>query len=62
MVIYVQQEQQVLPASLLTTAGSNSTEQQFITLVPQVCSSFVLRLISKFPNALCPSVLYSIAV
>jgi hypothetical protein len=40
MVIYVQQEQRELPASLLTTARNNSTEQQLITLVPQVCRSF----------------------
>jgi hypothetical protein len=50
MVIYVQQDQQKLPASLLTTAGSNSTEQQLITLVPQVCSSFYLCL-DQFQNS-----------
>jgi hypothetical protein len=42
VVIYVQQDQQELPVSLLTTAGSssNSTEQQLITLVPQVRTGF----------------------
>jgi hypothetical protein len=42
VVIYVQQEQQELPVSLLTTAGSSSisTEQQLITLVPQVRTGF----------------------
>jgi hypothetical protein len=44
MVVYVQQEQQELPVSLLTTAGSSidSTEQHLITLVPQVCTTVLL--------------------
>jgi hypothetical protein len=47
MVIYVQEEQQELPVSSLTAArSSNSTEQQLITLVPQVCSTVFLTWIS----------------
>jgi hypothetical protein len=50
MVICVQQEQQELPVSLLTAGSSiNSTEQQLITLVPQVCSTLLLSY-DQFPS------------
>jgi hypothetical protein len=52
MVIYVQQEQQELPASLITTAGSNSTEQQLITLVPQVCTIFLYLTNFQIPKCM----------